>query len=76
MDECVVCRRKVQRTENYVRCHLWAGLRRSTGDVLRRTYAAKASSRSKAQCGKRAAWPNRVKPLSNWSARKGVGICL
>jgi hypothetical protein len=23
MDECVVCRRKVQRSENYLRCHLW-----------------------------------------------------
>jgi len=22
-DPCVVCQRKVQRTENYVRCHLW-----------------------------------------------------
>jgi len=23
MDECVVCRYRVQRAENYVRCHLW-----------------------------------------------------
>jgi len=24
MDEqCVVCQRNVQRTENYIRCHLW-----------------------------------------------------
>jgi hypothetical protein len=22
-DQCVVCQRKVQRSENYVRCHLW-----------------------------------------------------
>ena len=23
MDECVVCQLKVQRTENYLKCHLW-----------------------------------------------------
>jgi hypothetical protein len=22
-DQCVVCQRKVQRAENYVKCHLW-----------------------------------------------------
>jgi hypothetical protein len=22
-DQCVVCQRRVQRTENYLRCHLW-----------------------------------------------------
>jgi hypothetical protein len=22
-DQCVVCQRKVQRTENFIRCHLW-----------------------------------------------------
>jgi hypothetical protein len=22
-DQCVVCQRKVQRAENYIRCHLW-----------------------------------------------------
>jgi hypothetical protein len=22
-DQCVVCQRNVQRTENFVRCHLW-----------------------------------------------------
>ena len=35
MDECVVCRRKVQRTENFARCISGAVSRLSTGGVWR-----------------------------------------
>ncbi len=56
MDECVVCQRKVQRTENYMRCHLWAVSRRSICSGLRPTCAARASPKSKVLCGRQAAW--------------------
>jgi len=39
MDLCVMCRSKVQPTENWIRCHLWGGFAvfhwRCFGDYLR-----------------------------------------
>ncbi len=39
MDACVMCRRKVQPAENWIRCHLWGGFAifhwRCFGEYLR-----------------------------------------
>jgi len=39
MDECVMCRRKVQPAENWLKCHLWGGFAifhwRCFGEYLR-----------------------------------------
>jgi hypothetical protein len=39
MDTCVMCRRKVEHAENWIKCHLWGGFAifhwRCFGDYLR-----------------------------------------
>jgi hypothetical protein len=39
MDACVMCRRKVQQAENWIKCHLWGGFAifhwRCFGEYLR-----------------------------------------
>ncbi len=55
MDACVMCRRKVQPAENWLKCHLWGGFAMFTGDALASICAPRASSKSRASSGKRAA---------------------
>lgn len=56
MDECVVCQRKVQRTENYVKCHLWGAFATFHWQFFGTYCVARANRKSKVPCGRRAAW--------------------
>ncbi len=48
MDACVMCRRKVQPPENWIRCHLWGGFAifhwRCFGEYLRAESEEKVES--------------------------------
>jgi hypothetical protein len=48
MDACVMCRRKVQPAENWIRCHLWGGFAifhwRCFGEYLRAESEEKVES--------------------------------
>ena len=35
MNTCIICGRKVQPTDNWVRCHLWGGFEREPRSLLR-----------------------------------------
>jgi hypothetical protein len=54
MDQCVMCRRKVDSAENWIKCHLWGGFAifhwRCFGEYLR----AEAKNESNAWSGARA----------------------
>jgi hypothetical protein len=48
MDTCIICRRKVQPAENWMRCHLWGGFTsfrwKSFGECLRSDSEQKVES--------------------------------
>jgi len=54
-DQCVVCQRKVQRAENYVKCHLWGAFATFHWPCFGRYLRVKASRRSKKRSGRPAA---------------------
>jgi hypothetical protein len=55
MNAYIICQRKVQPSENWVRCHLWGGFAVFTGSASENTSTPTAKSGSKTSSGKRLA---------------------
>jgi hypothetical protein len=71
METCVMCRSKVQLSENWIRCHLW-GVRDLSLAMLRRLFARlKARNESRARSGKPAVTVNhKGSNVRIWSGQK------
>jgi hypothetical protein len=74
MEVCVMCKRKVEPTENWIKAHLWGGFGIFHWICFGSSCAQGARNRSRARSGKRTVWRKRIKP-PNRREQEGEVLC-